>query len=236
MFHVWYELSQVFVFPQFGVLTSILLGDALPPLSKRVYLPITHPQVQQKIKEIDHECLGINPQRWMVCTHVLGTDNRVEHHRFLDHISINTHEEICHHLWNDTIRYAFQTRTWEELGFNDPSQTFFLKTVHRQTNQAWIAILKKLKLGVMDNETMDYLESLKRPLDCEQAGVQPTKIFALRKDADAVNKMEFNKLKGPVYTYEAVDQGIRHVMMDGEFKHIALSSGALEAESNCPIL
>ena len=184
------------IFPKFISSFSKLIlqytGTSLPLPAWRKYLPTSHPSVQDKLGERNHRALGIDPERWMMCQAPLNRRHQPP--------------TICGTLWNDTINYAFQTLAWEELGFNNKDQSFLLTKVFRQTNQKWVDVLGKLKVGSLDWHTVQYMEGLKRPLRIAN-GVKPTKLFTHRRDAEYENEQEFRKLTAKMYRFDAVDTG-----------------------------
>jgi ATP-dependent DNA helicase PIF1 len=121
--------------------------------------------------------LGINPQRWALCN-------------------------SCKHPWNDGLKYSFQTASWNEAGFG----VVVLSKVYRQQDQKWVDMLSKIKLGDVNEEVLDFLESLRRPLS-EDDGVKPTKLYTHRADVAAENDAEFAKLKSKEILFNALDSG-----------------------------
>jgi len=174
------------------LILKIYTGNSLPSVEERKYLSTSDPVVIEKLEERDHAALGINPARWMRCNAQLRRRR--------------TPPTTCGALWNDTIQYAFQTRAWQELGFNNQDQSFLLTQIFRQKDQEWIDILNRLKLGNLNPYTIEYMKKLKRPLFPE-GGIIPTKLYTHRNDADYENSREFNKLNAKVYTFGAIDNG-----------------------------
>jgi hypothetical protein len=111
--------------------------------------------------------------------------------------------KLCHkclHPHNDTIKYVFQTRTWLEAGF----ETVVLEKVHRQTNKEWVDHLVRIGRGEISEDTLDYLESLTRPLPTLR-GIKPTLLYARRADVDRENNKELALLPHPEHTFKALD-------------------------------
>lgn len=141
---------------------------------------------------------SVDPERWKYCGHraIKETASKV--------VANNMKLEIaseCEHLQNDTIMYAFQSRSWLEAEFDH----IFLRTVHRQTNLEWVNHLTRIARGEVNEDTLSYLMSLTRPLPELRSGIKRTKLYALRNVVDAENKEELARLPNPEHTYDALD-------------------------------
>lgn len=134
----------------------------------------------------------MDPARWQYCGHVFETGSR-------------WHGEVCRNLQNNTIKYAFQARSWLEAGF----RPVLLKTVHRQSNPEWIKHLRNVAKGwpalSSDSSTPDKLECLRRPLAVLPSGVRPTLLYVRRTDVDGTNRNELARLPGSEHSFYAVD-------------------------------
>lgn len=148
----------------------------------------------------DHRRLGIDPTRWAICP---GAPRS---------------RKGCGHPYNDTIKYAFQSLTWQDVGFDKKDKIFKLEKVWRQDDQEWVNVLGKLKLGEVDADAIQYLHNLKRPLVIKD-GVKPTKLYTHRMNVEAENQREFEKLPGQTYNFHAIDVGrIRITRRDGSIE------------------
>src|SRR5690606_10772844 len=114
-------------------------------------------------------------------------------------------------LYNPTIKYAFQSPTWFKCGF----ETVYLKRVFRQENIKWIEHLERIARGELTDETIRYLEHLRRPLGETKDGIKPTRLYAKRIDVKYENAKELNKLEKPEYCYRAVDVRYTTKKVDG---------------------
>jgi len=122
--------------------------------------------------------VGIDPKKWCTC-------------------------DKCGHPYNEALKYVFQTKSWNEASFN----CVILTKVHRQKDQQWVDILSKIKVGDVDEEVLNFLEGLRRPLD-EVGGVKPTKLYTHRVNVQSENDTEFRKLKETEFSFRAQDSGI----------------------------
>jgi hypothetical protein len=109
--------------------------------------------------------------------------------------------QVCGHLHNATIKYAFQTRSWHEAKF----KSAILRTVLRQTDTEWIEHLERVSKGEMNVDTLDYLGSLIRSLPKRADGIKPTRLYSKKIDVNQENALELHRLSGHEYTFEAVD-------------------------------
>lgn len=110
----------------------------------------------------------------------------------------------CHTAWNNSIQFLFQAPSWQEGQFRE----FVLRKVHRQSNQAWIDILERMKYGSIDGKTVSFLEKLTRKLPAVN-GIKPTRIYPYRRDVFRENMKEFNALNGNTSQFLTVDLGRR---------------------------
>lgn len=96
----------------------------------------------------------------------------------------------------DKDKWAFRSRAWEECEFKH----IYLKTIHRQNDQAFIQMLQKCRLGEqLEEAEISLLMNHKARVS------QATKLFCTRKEADDVNKAAFDKIMAPKHTYWAHD-------------------------------
>jgi hypothetical protein len=69
-------------------------------------------------------------------------------------------------------------------------------------------MLSKLKVGEVTDEILRYLYNLERPLPELTNGVKPTRLYTHRGPVEQDNELEFNKLNGTVYRFDAIDEGV----------------------------
>jgi hypothetical protein len=111
---------------------------------------------------------------------------------------------VCGHVWNETLKYCFQTPSWFSIGF----RSVILTKIFRQTDQKWVDMLGKLKVGEVTGEILQFLRSLRRPLGKIAGGVKPTRLYTHRSTVERENEEEFRKLTGNEYHFDAIDEGI----------------------------
>ncbi len=93
-------------------------------------------------------------------------------------------------------KWAFKSRAWEECNFIHVQ----LNMIHRQSDEAFIRILQKCRIGeqLTSSET-DLL------MDHECMVHHATKLFATRDEANKVNQFEFERLKALKHSYWCLD-------------------------------
>ncbi|CUS12476.1 unnamed protein product [Tuber aestivum] len=166
--------------------TCYQCGYPITPREERSYLPPDHGYITERIEFLNEiHALRVDSARWSHCSRT-GRDR-----------------EVCGHLWNETIKYCFQTPTWFKIGFN----SVVLTQVFRQADPAWIEKLGKLKVGQVTPDIMTFLLGLRRPLGELASGVKPTRLYTHRKTVVDENDQEFKKLKGTEYCFDAIDEG-----------------------------
>ncbi|KAL4149367.1 hypothetical protein QTP88_003328 [Uroleucon formosanum] len=120
-------------------------------------------------------------------------------------------------------RFCFQTKTWVECRF----RCFNLKFVHRQSDNEFIKMLNKLRLGNIDPDTAAKLKATSFNL-LEQNGIVPTRLCCRTADAQMINQKKIFDLPGKVYKFEAFDSGPTKTLDDHTpvAKSFVLKSGA----------
>lgn len=104
----------------------------------------------------------------------------------------------CRIDYADEDQWAFRSQAWRECGF----EHVHLKTIHRQNDQVFIKMLQKCRLG--DQLTDQEVSLLMRHTPCIVHNA--TKLFCRNEDADRVNRMEFQKIEAPAFSYWALDR------------------------------
>ncbi|KAI5844511.1 hypothetical protein DFP73DRAFT_57651 [Morchella snyderi] len=190
--------------------TCYKCGESVIPIKERKYLREDDGRTTKKISHLERiHKMGVKPTRWTICTRA---QRGIE----------------CGHLWNETVRYCFQTQTWSQINF----RYAFLTKVHRQDDQKWIDMLSRIKIGEVTDEVLDYLVSLNRPLKPTESGIVPTRLYSYRRDVERENLEEFNKLNSKIHHFTAVDQGFS-VALDKRWSW-ELSKPELEAQRKGP--
>lgn len=103
----------------------------------------------------------------------------------------------AHGTHADEDKWAFKSKAWEDCAF----EHVHLKTVHRQNDQTFIRMLQKCRLGKKLTES-----EITTLMDHKCRVSQATKLFALRKQADDVNRAAFNKIQAKKHSFWALDR------------------------------
>ncbi|RYP38419.1 hypothetical protein DL766_000997 [Monosporascus sp. MC13-8B] len=101
-----------------------------------------------------------------------------------------------HGMYHERDKWAFRSRAWEECNFVHVQ----LNTIHRQSDEVFIRILQKCRIG----EELAQAETellMDHPCMVHHA----TKLFATREEVKRVNRTEFERLKGQNHTYWCLD-------------------------------
>lgn len=101
---------------------------------------------------------------------------------------------VCrlHGEYADEDKWAFRSSAWKQCDFVH----FHLKTIHRQNDQKFIRMLQKCRLG---HKLRESEISLLMDHKCRVS--QATKLYSTRREANDVNRIAFNQLKGVNYVY-----------------------------------
>jgi ATP-dependent DNA helicase PIF1 len=104
----------------------------------------------------------------------------------------------------DTFKFCFETPLWNEL-FPQNNQ-IVLQTIFRQTDEKYAKILNRLRIGEVTKKGIEELQK------CVNKTVNkddnPTILMPLRKSADIINNIEYNKLdkiSEHIYELKTVD-------------------------------
>lgn len=81
------------------------------------------------------------------------------------------------------VKFVFETELWKLLNI----QSVELKTVHRQDNAEFVAILNRIRKGVYTNSDAQAL-SKKRKRVGDDHGIRPTKLYCLNRNVNMDNK------------------------------------------------
>lgn len=168
---------------------NLPIGNPVTPRGERRTVSPSDPRVARIPYIHQIHSLNVDPDCWSLCS------------RSLPH-----HEGggVCGHIWNESLKYCFQTPAWFSINF----KSVILTKVFRQTDQAWVNILSKLKVGEVTDDILQYLESLRRPLRDLDSGVKPTRLYTHRSTVERENEEEFQKLTTQQYDFDAIDEGV----------------------------
>lgn len=96
----------------------------------------------------------------------------------------------------DEDKWAFRSAAWEECGFKHVNLT----NIHRQSDEVFIKVLQKLRIGTALTET-DRRLLLDHPCDTTNA----VKLFPTRDQVKRINQTEFDRLTSPKHSYTCLD-------------------------------
>nr|CAI5850636.1 unnamed protein product [Callosobruchus analis] len=97
-------------------------------------------------------------------------------------------------------KFCFKTKAWDSCRF----YTFELKRVHRQTDDKFIKILNKVRIGRVDQEVNDALSATSKQA-IERDGILATRLCSHTKDADIINESKLKALPGDSILFQAQD-------------------------------
>ena len=101
--------------------------------------------------------------------------------------------------------YAFESRAWPRSEF----VPIELEKVYRQAdNDGLFQLLNSIRVGDLDLESKHSvaLRDLQIPLAPRSDGIIPTYLYSKNKNVDKTNKLELDKLPGPSFVAESLDE------------------------------
>jgi ATP-dependent DNA helicase PIF1 len=102
-----------------------------------------------------------------------------------------------HGVYRDEDKWAFRSKAWEECDFVH----FELKQVHRQSDQLFVSMLQKCRMGLqLSEQDIDIL------MNHRVNGVSnSTQLHAVRSAVEKVNKERFDRLNPVAHTFFSLD-------------------------------
>lgn len=108
---------------------------------------------------------------------------------FFGGIQIIVSGDFCQLPAIGTSHFCFEAKSW-----NNIDKTIYLNELIRQTDNTFQNILCKIRIGIIDKEVKNVLDScIDKELDNEY-GIKPTKLYSLNKQVDKLNNYELDKL------------------------------------------
>lgn len=98
--------------------------------------------------------------------------------------------------------FFFESTFWKDAKF----KTIYLTEVFRQHNPDFAKVLNKIRLGVVDESVLTFIERIKANKP-SGIGVPPVVLHCTNKDVDAENEVNYAKLEGEEHSYLAKDTG-----------------------------
>lgn len=97
---------------------------------------------------------------------------------------------------NDDDKWAFRSTVWQDCNFKHINLT----NIHRQSDEVFIKILQKLRIGT-ELTTADRKLLIDHPCDVNNA----VKLFPTREEVRRINMAEFDKLKTAKHSFTCLD-------------------------------
>ena len=102
----------------------------------------------------------------------------------------------------DEATLCFESPVWSKC----IKSVVLLREVFRQSNNDFVRMLNKLRLGITDANIVDTLNAtVDKPLPSD--GIVATTLVARRRDVDALNSRRLDELKSRLHAFAAVDTG-----------------------------
>lgn len=129
--------------------------------------------------------------------------------------------------------YAFESESWARFAF----ETFNLTEVKRSNDEAFIHILDKIRHGVRDEEVMEYIHSLIRPMPRDMQN--QTLLFGKNISVEKHNAKELCELEGELFRFETTVQMYEKNIKESEIERFLSDSrlsAVLELKVGAPVL
>lgn len=95
----------------------------------------------------------------------------------------------------ESSQFCFESEDW--LSVFPLKNHIELKTMFRQTDPLYINILKQIRVGEIDPESISILNKYVKREFISEDGLKPTKLFSVRSKTDFVNKSQYDKINEP---------------------------------------
>ncbi len=92
--------------------------------------------------------------------------------------------------------YAFESRVWEEARFS----VIHLTKVHRQSDPDFLEVLSKVRLGIVDDQVENFIES---KMHNKAVSFEATKLYARNVSVDSENEKMLDAIPGKERVYIA---------------------------------
>ena len=92
--------------------------------------------------------------------------------------------------------FVFEAASWKRC----IQDSVVLRTVHRQSDPAFLKILDEARAGRLSEESITILET-RRNSDWKRLEIKPTLLFTRRADVEQINMTQLQKCQGPDYTF-----------------------------------
>jgi len=129
--------------------------------------------------------------------------------------------------------FAFESESWQRFNFVN----YNLSEVKRSSDEVFIHILDKIRHGIKDDEVLNYLHSLIRPMPTDMQN--HTLLFGKNASVDRHNIKELNELDGEVYAFDTSVEKYEKSVKDNEVERFMNDSRlprSLELKIGAPVL
>jgi len=129
--------------------------------------------------------------------------------------------------------YAFESESWARFAF----ETFNLAEVKRSNDEAFIHILDKIRHGLRDEEVMEYVHSLIRPMPRDMQN--HTLLFGKNVSVEKHNAKELCELEGEIFRFETTVEKYEKNIKENEVERFLSDSRlplVLELKVGAPVL
>ena len=129
--------------------------------------------------------------------------------------------------------FAFESEAWQRFDF----VTYNLSEVKRSSDEEFIHILDKIRHGIKDDEVLNYITSLIRPMPSDMQN--HTLLFGRNASVDRHNIKELNELEGELYSFDTTVEKYEKNVKDNEIERFMSDSRlarSLELKIGAPVL
>lgn len=129
--------------------------------------------------------------------------------------------------------FAFESEAWQRFNF----VTYNLSEVKRSSDERFIYILDKIRHGNKDEEVLEYITSLIKPMPADMQNL--TLLFGKNASVDRHNAKELQELEGELYTFETLVEKYEKTVKDNEVERFMSDSRlprSLELKIGAPVL
>lgn len=134
---------------------------------------------------------------------------------------------------NRVYGFAFESEAWQRFDFF----MYNLTEAKRTSDERFIYILDKIRHGVKDQEVMEYIHSLIRPMPQDMQN--NTLLFGKNASVDRHNAKELHELDGDLYSFETRVEKYEKSVRDNEVERFLNDSRlpkVLELKVGAPVL
>jgi len=129
--------------------------------------------------------------------------------------------------------FAFESESWQRFSF----VTYNLCEVKRSSDEEFIHILDKIRHGIKDDEVINYLHALIRPMPNDMQN--HTLLFGKNNSVDRHNKQELDALEEDLYCFDTLVESYEKNVKDNEIERFMNDSRlprTLELKVGAPVL